>query len=284
MSSETRDDDNIRLQAEQHPLVAREFDTIRAYCLSLMHRKAYRFAAELAEDAMVLDLGCNHGYGSALLAPKAREVVGIDVSDQAIREAQSSNWAPNLRFQTCDGRTMPFEDDTFDLITGFQIVEHIDGVVPYLREVERVAKSGGTVILTTPNRAIRLDPGMEPCNPFHVQEFTAEDLRETLSGVFDEVRVQGLFAVPEIYDVEYGRVQRARKKARRGRLQKRAREAIKSVASIPFADLVRKRRRRSGARFAELERFMAKYSEKDLHYSNENLDRALDLMAVCRAK
>ena len=72
MSSDTRDNANIRLQAEQHPLVAQEFETIRAYCLWLIHRKAYLYAAEVAEDAVVLDLGCNNGYGSVLLAPQAQ--------------------------------------------------------------------------------------------------------------------------------------------------------------------------------------------------------------------
>lgn len=74
----------------------------------------------------------------------------------------------------------------------------------------------------TPNRKIRLDPGMKPCNEFHVREYSADEFGAALDKAFPEVAVQGLFACHEIAEVEYGRLARA-KDAMQRRAPKRPR-------------------------------------------------------------
>ena len=81
--------ESIRLQAEEHPLVYSDsWESLKDYCLHLVHLKAYEYATELAADKSVLDLGCNNGYGTNELARSCREVVGVDVSPSAIADAQ----------------------------------------------------------------------------------------------------------------------------------------------------------------------------------------------------
>ena len=77
-----------------------------------------------------------------------------------------------------DGQTLPFKDCSFDLVTAFQIIEHIPETVTFTEELKRVLRRDGVVLITTPNATIRLDPAMKPWNPFHVREYSHEELSE----------------------------------------------------------------------------------------------------------
>ena len=163
----------IRLQAEEHPLVEDAPPATPAeHVLRLMHERAYDEAVGHAAGRDVLDVGCNTGYGTMRFVPVARRVVGVDVSPRAIEAAVQRAVDGHPEFLVTDGTTLPFPDDSFDLVTSFQVIEHLEDPMPYLAELTRVVRSGGEIILATPNASIRLDPGMTPWNRFHVREFT----------------------------------------------------------------------------------------------------------------
>ncbi|MCG8531553.1 MAG: class I SAM-dependent methyltransferase [Desulfovibrionales bacterium] len=230
------DSGNLLFQSEHHPLVPLEIESRESYCLSLIHQKAYSRAAEMADNLKVLDLGCNNGYGTMMMAKRCTQVVGVDVAAQAVEAATASHGGPNIEYRVIDGKTLPFGDNAFDLITSFQVIEHVELVEPYLREIRRVLRDTGHVVFTTPNRCIRLEPGMKPWNPFHVREYDAAGLEETLRAAFPSVSVEGLFAAPALYEIEHGRADRAKKAARRSR-------AARSLTSLRVAARELRRRR-----------------------------------------
>lgn len=90
----------------------------------------------------------------------------------------------------------------------FQVIEHIANAGAYLSEIARVLRSDGVALFTTPNAAIRLDPGMKPWNEFHVREYLAEELSALLRATFPGVAVRGLFAADELYRTEFERCQK----------------------------------------------------------------------------
>ena len=210
------DVETIRLQAEEHPLIE---DTPPAtpaeHCLRLVHLRAYDEAVAHAAGRDVLDVGCNTGYGTVRFVPVARRVVGVDVSPGAIDAARLRATDGRPEFVLTSGAALPFPDHSFDLVTSFQVLEHVSDPVAYLRELARVMRPGGELFLATPNAAIRLDPGMTPWNRFHVHEYLAAELRELLCQVFPEVRVRGLFGTPTLYETEIRRVDAARQRIRR---------------------------------------------------------------------
>jgi SAM-dependent methyltransferase len=321
----------IRLQAEEHPLIDDKApETLAEKCLHLMHVKAYDEAAARCAGRDVLDVGCNTGYGTVRLVPVARSVTGVDVSPAAVAAARTREGGEAATFEVIDGLGLPFPDDSFDLVTSFQVVEHVLDPVPYLQEIRRVLRPGGIAILTTPNAAIRLDPGMTPWNRFHVREYRADELKVALGEVFDEVEVLGMFGVPTLYDLEIERVDANRRGVRARQAAAAAKEAAaqaKSVAAAappvapaPTPSLPRRVRRRLGrtsvGRWARgaLGRTgpaapaspasgsaavtaatpvveapvpvpvvvdFAAYAVGDLFYSGRDLDRSMDLMAVC---
>lgn len=265
----------------------------------------------MAAHQTVLDLGCNNGYGTRILSTKCKRTVGVDVSERAIKSAKRTNADTEIEFHVIDGKTLPFDDHTFDMVVSFQVIEHLTDLGPYLQQFRRVLKLGGTALFTTPNREIRLNPGMKPWNPFHVCEYNAEQLEEILAGFFPEVKIEDLFANSDLYAIELDRVQRIRDAtlARRRRGQRYARNlrnlkirirtmAIKSVKAVlpnSLVQMIRKSVRQRECKIGNrgmkpeigngttLADCVARWSLEDLYYKDDNLSEALDLMAVCRS-
>jgi SAM-dependent methyltransferase len=268
---------HVLFQSEQHPLVAERFQTVEEYCLSLIHLKAYETAAELAKGKRVLDLGCNNGYGTEIISRKAARVTGVDVSPRSIGAARVR--CPSIEFQLVDGTTLPFPDASFDAVVSFQVVEHIEDPLPYLAEIRRVLTPDGFAVFTTPNREIRLSPGMKPWNEFHVREYSGSELSELLHRYFGTVEVRSLRGTNELERVELRRVRLARF-AKAGA----SRSRLIGLALKPVR--VARRKLREAMQIAPLralrERGFRRFSTNDLRYDFGGSSDALDLMAVCK--
>jgi len=107
---------------------------------------------ELANGSIgrVLDFGCGTGVFSALVAPNAESVDGVDISDGLLEQArQSYGNLPNVCFTGIDGRTLPFPDNAFDSIVARESVcyvqdEHLDSL---FGEFLRVMAPGSRLLL-----------------------------------------------------------------------------------------------------------------------------------------
>ena len=90
----------IGLQAEKHQLIdGQNFRSREDYVLHLIHTFAYLQVASIAKDKIILDLGCNTGYGTEILFKNAKRVVGVDVSNKAINTAKKNYSKLNIDFQ-----------------------------------------------------------------------------------------------------------------------------------------------------------------------------------------
>lgn len=170
------------------------------------HAARYVFALPLVENRSVLDIACGTGYGLAFLKSKAARVTGVDVDLEAAKEAGSE----------CDGTTsvllgngsaLPFADESFDAITSFETLEHLHQRKLFLSELERVLRKDGLLILSTPNANYTKPVNGKPSNPFHVFEYTPEELENELKSHFtvDQFLGQTLmpdFGIPPFYDAQ----------------------------------------------------------------------------------
>lgn len=99
-----------------------------------------------------LDYGCAEGgYSEALLSYGASSVVGVDVVEGRIKEA-ASRGIPNAAFHLFDGNKLDFTDDSFDGAFVNEVLEHVADEQVSLREIHRVLRPGGCLILISPNR------------------------------------------------------------------------------------------------------------------------------------
>jgi SAM-dependent methyltransferase len=288
-----RPEDVLRLQAEQHPLVFADGPvSLEEYCLHLMHRKAYEEIRDLSIGKVVLDFGCNNGYGTQEISRHAAATSGVDVSTRAIDDARRRYAGDGIEFSVFDGVRLPFANEHFDLVTSFQVIEHILDVDAYLAEICRVLKPQGIAVFTTPNAAIRLDPGMKPWNRFHVREYRSDELARVLQSRFSDVTMQGLFATEMLYAVEYDRCQKVRAIAR---WQTGSGGWPTSWASLGDAaaglalrflprsaiEILRRTHRSLALRIRADAIDTVTFSTRDLFYRQDDLGRALDLMAIC---
>lgn len=152
------------------------------------HFARYAFAARLARGRNVLDIACGTGYGSAELAAVARSVTGIDVSTEAVEYAGERFKLPHLSFQTASAESLPFADQSYDLIIAFEVIEHLTDHRALLSEARRLLTPGGQFIVSTPNRLYYEESRrLSGPNPFHTHEFEFEEFRAELAEFFPHV-------------------------------------------------------------------------------------------------
>jgi SAM-dependent methyltransferase len=173
------------------------------------HVVAYDLAAGLIRrlrPGVVLDAGCGEGYGLVKLAEAgAPRVVGIDLEPPVVAHVQATYAARDQRIEAHVAELMdlPLADDEVDVTVSFQVIEHLHDIPGYLRSLGRVTRSGGTILIATPNR-LTFTPGSDvPVNPFHTREFTAGELREELTAAGLEVTgMTGVHHGPRLRRIE----------------------------------------------------------------------------------
>jgi SAM-dependent methyltransferase len=241
------------------------------YILYLRHLFAYRTAvARLKASDAVLDIGCGAGYGTRLLADNAQHAVGVDVVPAAVSEAAAAFASANCAFSVYDGDRLPFEDEQFDAATSFQTIEHVADDARFVAEAARVLKPGALLILTTPNRALRLRDGQRPWNRFHIREYRSTELESLLARHFASVEMMGVRASAAIEQVERARLRFAQRVASLDPLG-----LLRLVPPTLLARLGRLRRREPAASSAW------PHAVEDFYATPEDRDAGFDLLAVC---
>ena len=135
------------------------------------HLHRYFFAAAIDDSSRVLDLGCGEGYGSAILAEKAKHVVGVDVDARVIEHASANYPLDNLEFRQASVLELDdLADASFELVVCFEVIEHIAEHDELLSLVRRVLAPGGLFLVSTPDREVYSERDRYH-NPYHVKEF-----------------------------------------------------------------------------------------------------------------
>lgn len=141
----------------------------------------------------LLELGCGEGRGVELLAPLASSYVGVDKIKSIVDELKGKY--PTYQFLDGVFPPFPFEDNQFDTIVTFQVIEHVKKDEEFIKEVFRVLKPGGTALITTPNIKMTLSR-----NPWHIREYTADQLIALCKKYFDTVEMKGIAGSERVMD------------------------------------------------------------------------------------
>lgn len=152
------------------------------------HYHRYLFAAEYCKGKRVLDVACGEGYGCYLLAQVASEVVGVDIDADIVAHADRNYRSPTTTFVVGDATKLPFDDDSFDVVTSFETIEHFADHEAFILEVARVLRPSGVFVSSSPNRAVYTEQNGHD-NPFHVRELNREEFVAALRGGFQNVKL-----------------------------------------------------------------------------------------------
>jgi 2-polyprenyl-3-methyl-5-hydroxy-6-metoxy-1,4-benzoquinol methylase len=98
----------------------------------------------------VLDVGCGEGRFASELARAGTEVVGIDIAEEPLRRARLRYPELDLRHVQATGE-WPLPDASFDAVWAGEVIEHVADTAGWLSEVRRVLRSGGSLLLSTPD-------------------------------------------------------------------------------------------------------------------------------------
>jgi SAM-dependent methyltransferase len=144
---------------------------------------------QLVGGKRVADIACGTGYGTQMLAKAgARNVHGMDLSEEAVEFCQENYDTPNATYSVANAQSLAaIADSEFDLVVSFETIEHLPEVEAYLDEMVRILRPGGRFLVSTPDRRIasvmyRLLG--HPANKHHVREYTEKELLNLLSTRF----------------------------------------------------------------------------------------------------
>jgi 2-polyprenyl-3-methyl-5-hydroxy-6-metoxy-1,4-benzoquinol methylase len=209
------------------------------------HLVVYEWVAERCAGLKVVDMACGEGYGTDVLARRAREVTGVDANPEAYEHARLKYSRPGVRFVR---NMVELHDEPCDAIVFLQTIEHMPDPEGVLRRFRQMAD---TVYVSTPNLLTLAPPGAEKSgNPWHLREYRLEEFRALCDGA------------SELYGVFHARKLRAHELALRigwDRLH-----AALGITK-PFYD-----------------RFTPAISTRDFALRRGGLERALDFVAVLR--
>lgn len=214
------------------------------------HICAYQFAKDLVADKRVLDIGCGEGYGTYFLAGFAKEAIGIDYDVSVVSFAQKKYKRENLEFYAVKAEECRALGGKFDVVCSFQVIEHINEPREYLSNIKDLLSERGIFICSTCNKTDSSPNSPVPLNKFHVREYLLDEFKLLLEGFFRKVEIYGL------------------KRSRRLKIMRR----LKKSGILKFLPPA----------LNPVDKFFSRVDYRDFILIRENLDSALDFIALCR--
>lgn len=128
---------------------------------SIWHKHNASISKSYIKGKIVLDIGCWSGQMEHFFPSTPKLLIGIDPNKEAINLAKKR--MPQFHFEVARAEKLPFTDNYFDTVLMFEVLEHLslNSEVTVLKEINRVLKKGGILIMSTPHKiplAIILDP------------------------------------------------------------------------------------------------------------------------------
>lgn len=156
-----------------------------------------------AREMDVLDLCCGNGRAIPKLA-SARRTIGIDLSNEAIRQARLRHPASSFAFEAMDAHELAFDPASFDLVLFVDAIEHVHDAAKVFREAGRVTRPGGRLFVTIANRASlnqvmarKMGFSEFTTNYQHMREFDMVETRQLFADAgFEIEREGGIFFFP----------------------------------------------------------------------------------------
>lgn len=101
----------------------------------------------IGPDTLYLDAGCGSGMAAQIAAKRGAHVSGLDATENLIAIAKTR--VPDGDFHVGDLENLPFANDVYDVVTGFNSFQYAGSAGAALAEAKRVAKAGARIVIVT---------------------------------------------------------------------------------------------------------------------------------------
>lgn len=144
---------------------------------NILEQKRYIFVLDKVRNLDVLDCASGIGWGSFLIARAgARRVVGVELSDEAVVSATKYYSADNVEYINSSLAESGLPAAGFDVVVSFETLEHVASPVEFLKKLRLLARRDATMFLSTPNAHAFKNDGEKPANPYHLDEYTRDEV------------------------------------------------------------------------------------------------------------
>jgi ubiquinone/menaquinone biosynthesis C-methylase UbiE len=150
------------------------------------HIYRYAFACKLLTGLEILDIASGEGYGTHALSRVAKCVMGVDIDAETVEHARAKY---GHEYAVGSAEKIPIESARFDAAVSFETIEHIPKPEGFLKELSRILKPGGCLVISTPNKDV-YHYDQEP-NPFHLSELTLAEFTTILTPYFEIKEIYG---------------------------------------------------------------------------------------------
>ena len=203
---------NLKKTGER--VIEKEYMKCRSeYFIYMCHVATYNFVIPYVKGKNILEFGCGSGYGSHILADHCQHITAVDISSESILYAQDNYKSENLVFKqisNIENHPLEFDDDSFDVIISFQVIEHLSNDKAYINQLYRVLKENGKIIIVTPNKTYRLYSFQKPWNMYHIKEYNMKELSNTISNKFKIIDSLYMSARKDLIKMEINRTKKMR--------------------------------------------------------------------------
>lgn len=165
--------------------------------------RAEALAAASGRGLVLADLGCGTGFFSHYLGERVEKVIAVDQSDAMLREARTNDPGGATEYRQGELDALPLADGEVDGVLANLVLHHIADFRPVIREIHRVLRPGGVVVISD----------LRP----HTEEWMREEMEDLRLGI-DPTELQEAFRTGGFDEVEEISVEdRYRMRSRRGR-------------------------------------------------------------------
>lgn len=149
------------------------------------HERRYWHVRQAIKGKRILDIACGSGFGIKILSSVSPEIVGIDCSFEAVNFAKRNFMRRTNGGVQADAISIPFADNSFDIVVSFETIEHLREPAKFLKEIKRVLIPKGKLYISTPvKKGNHLDQ-------YHLHEYSIDEFVGFLSRFFLINKIEG---------------------------------------------------------------------------------------------